>query len=521
MEPLFDEQKGHTEPFEKAARTLRIIIPVLAVVTLVFGTFGYMRADGDISFWRALHATVALLLMETTEDAGTANALIWIAKYAALGAVTATVLSVVLILAWWRIRTWIMSWREDFTVIYTDTAWGRRLEQTMPHHACTARCDADEDNIIPAKHSIIMYADDMKALNFYSRNRARFRNRNVYMALARVDSFLLEKTPDAEHVALHYFNVLDLAARNYWRKHSLYDLLGTPRKPEPVHIAIIGYGAEGKAIFKYGYLNNLYSLNQEIHYHIWGCAGAEKSFLNGLNQDAKRMLDYIHAHDGDWRETAETLRTMDRIIIALENPIDAIQELLHINPRCEIHCYSGEDTDFATIFKSGKIRTFGVNDVLNGEAIKAEEMYRMAKLINFDYWLHHTDEGKAFYPWNMNKYPPELDAGEEAKMEELWQSADGFDRGSNIAAADHYSIKKLLKEKYGEYNREICELEHIRWCRYHFYNCWEWYEGEGATKKNKELKLHRCLCPFDKLDPEDQKKDEVSDRFKGMLDKLS
>ena len=92
------------------------------------------------------------------------------------------------------------------------------------------------------------------------------------------------------------------------------------------------------------------------------------------------------------------------------------------------------------------------------------------------------------------------------EMEEQWKKLGGFLRGSNIARADHLWIEKYLQKK-GVPEEDLMELEHVRWCRFHFYNRWK----QGGEKKDAAKKLHPMLVPFDKLPESEKRKDNVTD----------
>ena len=50
------------------------------------------------------------------------------------------------------------------------------------------------------------------------------------------------------------------------------------------------------------------------------------------------------------------------------------------------------------------------------------------------------------------------------------------------------------------------EMEHIRWCRYHYLNHWRF--GETADgKKDSKNRIHPCLIPFADLPESNKKKD--------------
>lgn len=49
---------------------------------------------------------------------------------------------------------------------------------------------------------------------------------------------------------------------------------------------------------------------------------------------------------------------------------------------------------------------------------------------------------------------------------------------------------------------DIAELEHIRWCRYHYLNNWRY----GKERNNAEH-IHDLLVPYDDLSEENKMKD--------------
>lgn len=82
-----------------------------------------------------------------------------------------------------------------------------------------------------------------------------------------------------------------------------------------------------------------------------------------------------------------------------------------------------------------------------------------------------------------------------------WEALDGFTRGSNVSSADYmYVTDRLIEEGMSE--EKLAELEHIRWCRYHYLNNWRY-----APATDKSRRLHNCLIPFDALSEEEKRKD--------------
>ena len=100
---------------------------------------------------------------------------------------------------------------------------------------------------------------------------------------------------------------------------------------------------------------------------------------------------------------------------------------------------------------------------------------------------------------------------------EPWEELSLFKKNSNRMQAEHINIKlrgigwnqKSFKDydKFLEQNSELVKkwsrIEHLRWNAFHYINGWEYSEQRNDAKK-----LHNCLVDFEKLSPEDQKKDE-------------
>ena len=113
-----------------------------------------------------------------------------------------------------------------------------------------------------------------------------------------------------------------------------------------------------------------------------------------------------------------------------------------------------------------------------------------------------------------------------------WNANDAFTRGSNYAAAIHDPLKEKLladqglhaagmnaEENMAAYHKldqavrdRLQEIEHIRWCRYHFLNSWKAPDGDIIVDEKKKAKdaarrLHSCLVPYAYLSEKDKEKD--------------
>ena len=286
---------------------------------------------------------------------------------------------------------------------------------------------------------------------------------------------------------IHYFNINEILAREFWKTHNLYEDINNEFAGKKYKIGIIGFDSLGKSIFKQAYLNNIYSLNQCIEYHIWGADAYQITFLESLNLVNS---DHIIVHREEWLEAVNTITDMNRVIISQENDINAIQVLIGANPLLYIFAFSKSGENFSKMFESNHICSFGnVSSILNEKTIKSEQTYLMAKLFNYDYYIR------------ANK--TEMSSDYEKEMNEQWQKLSGFKRNSSIARADFYWIEKRKKNE-GTSEEDIWEMEHIRWCRFHYINHWVY-----GPQKDEERKTHPLLVDFSDLPYSEKEKDGI------------
>lgn len=453
---------------------------------------GYYVMDGgsnEMSVLEAIYASAALYFVNPVLDK--TNLTIIIAQLFAL-IVTADVLLSLISSVFGSVSKLFIKMYRDSTAVYTDTDFGESLLSTVKHgYMGTDRLYGKEEG---TKDHIIMFKEDSFNLSFYEAHKASFdkKNRRVFIALNHMDSSLLRSFDDPN---VHFFCLDEIAARDFWKKNNLYDELNSDEPSNPAEkiykIAILGYGNVGKSVFRQGYLNNLYNLNQRIEYHIWGCDCLDKQTLDKLNTGNS---DTIVGHEGNFRDNISEIEEMDRIIVTEGDIIDTTQVLLRRNKNYKIYCYNSEELDLSSFYATDRVFTFGnLSGLLNCDNIKTEKLFRMAKLLNYDYILR--SEGK---------YTDTLPEDSENVIEKEWRGLNGFTKGSNVAHADYFWIEEK-NSNAGMADETRWELEHIRWCRYHYINGWSFAEGP----KNFAAKTHKDLVPFKMLSLESKKKDGV------------
>ena len=56
---------------------------------------------------------------------------------------------------------------------------------------------------------------------------------------------------------------------------------------------------------------------------------------------------------------------------------------------------------------------------------------------------------------------------------------------------------------------KLSELEHIRWCRFHYINYWKYGVPENGKNKDEKRKIHSCLKGYYELPEEERRKDSA------------
>lgn len=459
------------------------------LVPFILACIGY-AGSGEMNAFQVIYAAIAIYFVNPVSDYETP--IILFSKIAAVVVTAGIILSFVKY-AFYKIEHFFSRFSKDATVVYTDNELGRALGKTLKHGYVVDELSKPEK----VKNHILMMSDDAESIRFVSLNEKALTNKNVYMMMNSIDSSLL-KADNLKDTQMHYFNIYDLMARDFWKKNNLYD-----HKNENYKIAIVGSGDIAFAIFKYGYLNNIFSLVHSFEYHLWGIEGSRADFLKKLSTENN---DRIIVHENTWDMEMDQLSDMNRVIYTeKEDQIDFIQKVLYVNPLAEIYCYSDEKISYCDIYESDKIKVFGdMEDILTEENVKSEKLYRQGKLFNYDYALRYSNR----------KAPVDF----EKEMEEEWKKLDGFKKSSSIARADHYWIEKRLKDDgiMNEDSEDAWKIEHIRWSRFHLINHWSY-----AKERDNSHRKHNLLIPYENLPLSEKEKDGIYDStIKAEIDRL-
>lgn len=357
------------------------------------------------------------------------------------------------IVNWLKLRT------AKVTVVYGNSEYADHLYESLPPRQRIR----GEDKFIPgAARYLLMFTEDVKNIAFFHEHYADMKDSRVYLML---DGVSRQSIADPR---ITVFSIAESCARQYWREHPV---LGDEK------IAVIGFGDVGSSLLLYGLQINLIDPAQHIEYHIYG-DGSE--FRRAHTELDKMAPDEIVFHDEGEPDYAQ-MAAFNRIILCGNNGADrnlrTLSRLLAAAPlRHPVHVYAPNGDIVSGLFGAERVVCFGA----------AEEMASIDMVLN----QKSMETARRQHEDYVRRY-----GGKP------WEQLDSFNRYSNVSSSDYmHVVRRLIKE--GVPAEKLAELEHMRWCRYHYLNNWKY-----APVTDKANRLHNCLIPFAELSEEEKKKD--------------
>lgn len=451
----------------RMGKWLKKCVPVLSVLPFFLGAVGYALTGARLL--DALYYSFSLYFVNLVSD--NSNALVEIARWTA-ALVTTTAVIYALKRVWTRLSWAVLCLGRDSVAVYCD---GEECVQFRDKGHCVIY--PGREFRPHAKSHIIMLKSDCDSLAFYEANRDRLRDHPVYIGLRELDKGFMRNIP-----GVIVYDIDGAAARTLWKTLQLWRL-----GRERLTVVIWGGGHLGQNVLDYGLLLNLFSPNQEIAYHLVGetmlYQVSRKRFLSG-------NADTVSFHDLDSPLAWEAVQRADVVILAEEGQAERIQALRIACESGVVYYYAPQEADVGRYLKFSGLHNFG-KGLYTDENIRSEALIRQAKYQHYDYIKTH---------------PPKDRALRETADEE-WKLLDGFTQWSNISSADFQEVlPDILAARPFLTLEEIAELEHLRWFRFHTLNGWQYGVPESGSR-DVERKYHKCLCPYEKMELEDQEKD--------------
>lgn len=347
----------------------------------------------------------------------------------------------------------------DATVVYGDSIYANYIFEDLPPKQ---RIRGEQKFIDRAVRYVLMFEDGQESLAFYSRHHEQLRDKKVYIMLEDVSR------QNIENPQIAVFSIMENCARQYWKDY--------PAVQEE-KIAILGFENLGQNILLYGLQINLIDPNQHFEYHIYGDGAQFRREHTRLDCMAP---DKIVFHDSGVYELDEML-SFDRIIIcggkdANRNIPTASRLLVSAPVACPVYIYAPNGDIVTNLFGSESLICFGAAEKLaSSDIIFNERIMETAR-------RQHE-----FYYQQYGGTP--------------WEKLDAFKRYSNVSSSDYLCTIQRLTEQ-GTPLETLAELEHIRWCRYHYIHNWTY-----APKTDSSRRVHNCLLPFHQLSETEKAKD--------------
>lgn len=364
------------------------------------------------------------------------------------------------------------------------------------------------DKLVKAKRYILL-GDDSINLSFFSQNYDYLRERYVYIKSAEIS----DSSIGGEKVI--FFNPEEIAARKYWKEYCLYD--DFLQHNGDIIVVFIGYSKIGEELLKWALLDNVFDTQgkQHIEYHLFG----DYSEFIAVHNNIKLIEDLVIVHEEPWFEDVRLLKSASRIILLnQEEQFRIIEELIICLNSPNLHIFSSSCTSNFLIgeYRDNILFYDWIKEGFDVKSIFNDDIFFQAKCINYYYSVRYSDS----YCGEMSDEKA-FDAVKKASHSDLndaWTHTAGtaFLRYSNVSAADYHDIRLMLMKKlcfpskyedlFSTQVEFLAELEHIRWCRYHFLNNWE-YGNDFSGTKNVEQRKHKLLIPYAELKEEDKEKD--------------
>ena len=460
----------------------RIWKPILILIPFILGMAGFTMA-GD-SPLQAVYQCICLYGMGQKD--APPNALIEVARWLAP---LATAGSLVLVVKTLR--------RSAHGIIARCTGksvavYGPKEEKETTLKALGIR-GIDMDKRPVRAHSYILLGEEAENLDFYRTHRRNL-GKDVYIKCSSLPA------QASSHANLHLFSPEELAARLFWQEYCPYEL--SEQNGHSLQVVLLGFGKLGRELLLTGLQNNIFDADQRIEYHILSPEGGFTQIYHELDQ----ISDPVIFHDGGWAEHLDVLRQADMVIVARQqNQLAVLRDLAMALPGKRIHVLSAQSEGTALLAGQAELACFDwKQQSMQPENILRDRLNSYAKRINLRY--AHLYDGVE-----------ETDTA----LDDQWAKLNTFTRYSNISAADYHAVQlRMLGEEplTNERLEWLAELEHIRWCRYHYLNNWAHGVPENGKNKDAAKRIHRSLIPYAELSDGEKEKDRENIRILLALD---
>lgn len=473
------------EEERRGAKVLRLLA---LAAPLIFGVCGFLQAGEGML--QALFISVSLYTLEYQDLP--ANLLIELARWTAPLATASGVF-----LAFGAVRQRLRNaWRcrrGSSVAVYGP------LTRRAPLLKALGRRSIDGGNDLAGRfvraQRYILLGEEQENFTFYTTHAPRLANSEVWLQCSSLPA------QSAAPAGLHLFCPEETAARLYWKEESLYPLARA--RGGRLRLAFIGFGRLGEELLSAGLQNNVFAPDQRIEYHIFGPDGNFAALHTGLEE----ISDPVLFHPEPWQQSLPLLEEADLVLVPEQQDQPALVRALLLALRAQrLTVFAADPALLGLLDGQQRLCLFDWRGKAQGlDAILSDALFLRAKRINLRYALLYGEVAEE----------------NEKNREERWRALDAFTRCSNISAADYHDVRLAMLAEWGEAPNalsperleELAELEHIRWCRYHWLNNWRYGQPANGRAKDAANRIHADLVPYEQLTEEEKEKDRSNIRL--------
>ncbi len=338
------------------------------------------------------------------------------------------------------------------------------------------------DDIKQAKTHIILFDDDYINMTFLFNNIDTFTKNNstVYIQLNQQYDMLFDNID----IDIFPFSNASATAQLFWINQNISICKHVYTSLKPLNIVIIGSGIYAKNILEQGLLFNIYCLDQNINYHLFGnwqeYQHLHLSWKNIALATNSSSNDTIKFYDNPWYQHLSLFRDADEIIVCN----DTVNENLYI---------SNNIYQMIPIINKIKVLNFNTISIDNNSPIEIFGQYNTTYTYDIIIQKQLIENAKAQHSEYSKNNPNALP----------WYKLPYFLKLSNISSSNFncFNIIEISKYITEDIEQILARLEHMRWARFHY--LYNWTQGE----RNNNKRIHNNLVEFDKLSIIDKNKD--------------
>lgn len=492
---------------------------ILFAATIVLGTVGYVMAEKPV--YEALLNSIGLAVLNG--DVEPTNVVIEIARWCGIGFaldVVYTLVESAVRASAEDVRTRIRSRKPGATAVHGDGVYADRFAESLGELGIRS----DRAAAFDAPCQVLLFSDDAKAVSFFEQHReSLLSSGEVYMAL---DSMV----PDvAKHPNVFTFSMAQVCAQLYWEDFPV---------DRAERIVLIGDGPYAEALLTQALLVNLFDVSGGVRYEVFGEFARYRNLHPQLETAVCANGDSLEFAAEPWYEHINVFRNADRIVLCgrVENNLQIAADLQRTGVLAPLHirCSSAEDL---VLLQPGweprSLVAFGTTEQLCTSAIVIQQrQHDGGKVCDIAYTLGTSAcdgckrQAVGFPVGAMADAATDEERAvlKEARLAAVdfetclacpsfkgrWRIMDEFTKQSNYAVAAHDIHRMKLLERAGagrdarvsffdlplQARDEMQEIEHIRWCRFHYLNNWSYAPGG----KDKVDRTHHYLVPYGQLD---------------------